>query len=344
MKREDFVIGGHIIKAGEQKKIQLEMPPLYTDTSMGIPVFVQHGRKPGPTLFVSAAIHGDELNGIEIVSRLIKTRGVKNLRGTLIAIPMVNVYGVLNQSRYLPDRRDLNRSFPGSKKGSLAGRIADLFLQEIVSKCDYGIDLHTGAIHRSNLPQIRANLNDDLTLELAEAFGVPVLLNADIRDGSLRQAAADEGARVLLYEAGQALRYDEFSIQAGVKGIVKVMRHIGMLNKTKARGHNIKPFIAKQSGWVRANESGFVIHKAQLGDHVEKGDVLAIISNTFGEQLDTMLSPSTGVVIGKQNIPLVQEGEAVYHIAYFKAPDQVAEHVELLQDNLVIPEASATSY
>ena len=170
MKREDFVIGGEKIKAGEQKRLQLQMPPLYTDTSMGIPVFVQHGKRPGPTLFVSAAIHGDELNGIEIVSRLIKSRGIKNLRGTLIAIPIVNVYGVLNQSRYLPDRRDLNRCFPGSKKGSLAGRIARLFLDEIVSKCDFGIDLHTGAIHRSNLPQIRANLDDPKTLEMAEAF------------------------------------------------------------------------------------------------------------------------------------------------------------------------------
>lgn len=340
MKRQNFMIGGELIKPGEHKRLQLQMPPLYTDTSMGIPVFVQHGKRPGPTLFVSAAIHGDELNGIEIVSRLIKTRAIKSLRGTLIAIPMVNVYGVLNQSRYLPDRRDLNRCFPGSKKGSLAGRIARLFLDEIVSKCDYGIDLHTGAIHRSNLPQIRANLDDPVTLEMAEAFGVPVLLNADIRDGSLRQAAADEGAKVLLYEAGEALRYDEFSIVAGVKGILKVMRNVGMLNKTKSLGHRIKPFVARQSGWVRANESGFVVHKAQLGDHVSKGDVLAVISNPFGELLGTIDSPATGVVIGKQNIPLAQEGEAIYHIAYFKKPDQVAEHVELLQDNLVTPDFS----
>ncbi|MFT5541224.1 MAG: putative deacylase [Glaciecola sp.] len=338
MKRENFTIGGIVIKPGEQKRLQLEMPPLYTDTSMGIPVFVQHGKRPGPTLFVSAAIHGDELNGIEIVSRLIKTRAIKSLRGTLIAIPMVNVYGVLNQSRYLPDRRDLNRCFPGSKKGSLAGRIASLFLDEIVSQCDFGIDLHTGAIHRSNLPQIRANLDDPVTLEMAEAFGVPVLLNADIRDGSLRQAAADEGAKVLLYEAGEALRYDEFSIMAGVKGIMKVMRHVGMLNKTKSKGHMIKPFVARQSGWVRANESGFILHKAQLGDHVETGDVLAIISNPFGEHLGTIYSPSTGIVIGKQNIPLAQEGEAIYHIAYFKKPDEVAEHLDMLQDNLDLPD------
>jgi uncharacterized protein len=327
-------IGGVEIKPGETKRIKLPMPRLYTDTSLAIPVHVQRGRRSGPTLFVSAAIHGDELNGIEIVGRLLKNKALQKIRGTLIAVPMVNVYGVLNQSRYLPDRRDLNRSFPGSKKGSLAARIADLFLQEIVAKCDVGIDLHTGAIHRSNLPQIRANLDDDKTRELAKAFGIPVLLNADIRDGSLRQCAAELGTKVLLYEAGQALRYDEFSIRAGVKGIINVMRHIGMLNKSRSKGHQIEPFVARQSGWVRASESGLVNHISQLGDHVQKGAVLAIISDPYGTELDKILSPAEGVVIGKQNIPLAQTGEAMYHIAYFKQPDSVAEGVELLQDNL----------
>jgi predicted deacylase len=334
----ELEIGGQRIKPGEIKRIELPLPPLYTDTHMSIPVHVQRGKQPGPTMFVSAAIHGDELNGIEIVNRLIKSKSIKNMRGTLIAVPMVNVYGVLNQSRYLPDRRDLNRSFPGSSKGSLAGRIANLFLQEVVTKCDVGIDLHTGAIHRSNLPQIRANLDDAETLTMAEAFGMPVLLNADIRDGSLRQAAADLGAKVLLYEAGEALRFDEFSIRAGVKGIINVMREIGMLNKRKRQGHQIERFIARQSGWVRANESGFVNHVAQLGDHVSKGGTLAIISDPYGTELDKVLCPSEGVVIGKQNIPLTQEGEAMYHIAYFHKPDSVAEHVGMLQDNLVLDE------
>jgi len=329
-----LTIAGHSIAQGESKRIELEMPPLYTSNSMGIPVYVQRGKRPGPTLFVSAAIHGDELNGIEIVGRLIKSKAIQRLRGTLIAVPMVNVYGVLNQSRYLPDRRDLNRSFPGSKKGSLAGRIANLFFKEIVSKCDVGIDLHTGAIHRSNLPQIRANLSDDSVKELAEAFGIPVLLNSDIRDGSLRQAASDAGVKILLYEAGQALRYDELSIRAGVRGIVNVMRHMGMLNKRK-RATTYTPFIANQSGWVRATESGFVNHIAQLGDHVYEGDKLASISDPFGDVHDHLISPAEGIVIGKQNIPLAQEGEAIYHIAYFKQPVTVAEHVERLQDSLV---------
>jgi predicted deacylase len=333
-----LTLAGETIKPGESKRLEIPLPHLYTDTHMGIPVHVQRGRRDGPTLFVSAAIHGDELNGIEIVGRLLKSRSIKALRGTLIAVPIVNVFGVLNQSRYLPDRRDLNRSFPGSKKGSLAGRIANLFLKEIVAKCDYGIDLHTGAIHRSNLPQIRGNLDDAETFEMAKAFGMPVMLNSDIRDGSLRQSAADQGVKVLLYEAGQALRYDEFSIRAGVKGIVNVMRHIGMLNKRQLKEKQVDPFIARQSGWVRASDSGFVKHIAQLGDHVEHNDVLAIIANPFGEEIARVVSPAEGIVIGKQNIPLAQEGEALYHIAYFAEPDSVAEHVERLQDNLNVIE------
>ncbi|QJR82847.1 succinylglutamate desuccinylase/aspartoacylase family protein [Alteromonas pelagimontana] len=312
------------------------MPPLYTATNMSIPIYVKRGKRPGPTLFVSAALHGDELNGIEIVGRLIKSKAIAKLRGTLIAVPMVNVYGVLNQSRYLPDRRDLNRSFPGSKKGSMAGRLANLFFKEVVSKCDAGIDLHTGAIHRSNLPQIRADLDDPEVLEMAKAFGVPVLLNADIRDGSLRQAASESGVKILLYEAGQALRYDEFSIRAGVRGIINTMRHLNMLNKSHSKGHDIQRFIARESGWVRAPESGFVTHLAQLGDHVNKGDKLASVADPYGAYLAAITSPAEGVIIGKQNIPLAQEGEAIYHIAYFKQPDSVAEHVELLQDNLVL--------
>ncbi len=337
MNETDLIIGETTVKPGETVKIDLAMPPLYTATSMDMPVYVKRGKRPGPTMFVSAAIHGDELNGIEIVGRLIKSKAITRLRGTLIAVPMVNVYGVLNQSRYLPDRRDLNRSFPGSRKGSLAGRLANLFFKEIVTKCDVGIDLHTGAIHRSNVPQIRANLDDEDVLEMAKAFGVPVLLNADIRDGSLRQAASESDVKMLLYEAGQALRYDEFSIRAGVRGIINVMRHLGMLNKSSSKQeHKVKPFIARESGWVRAPESGFVTHAAQLGDHVSKGDKLAYVADAFGTYLSPIISPAEGVIIGKQNIPLTQEGEAIYHIAYFKRPDSVAEQVELLQDNLIL--------
>jgi hypothetical protein len=303
---------------------------------VNLPVYIIRGKKPGPTIFISAAVHGDELNGIEIIRRLIKLKGFKIVSGTFIAVPMVNVYGVVNQSRYMPDRRDLNRSFPGSSKGSLAARVANIFLTEIVSHCDYGIDLHTGAIHRSNLPQIRAHLSDDETLDLAKAFNVPVILNSDIIEGSLRDAAVKNNTKVLLYEAGEALRFDEFSIRAGIKGIVNVLRHLKMMPKGRARKKEINQFIANNSGWVRAVSSGIVTHYYNLGDQVKKGSVLAEIGSPYGDVLGQVLANKSGVIIGKQNIPLVQEGEAMYHIAYFDEDDeQIAEHIENIEDELI---------
>lgn len=332
-----ITIAGQTVHPGEHRKIELEAVKLSTNTSVAIPVSVHVGRRPGPTLFLSAAIHGDELNGIEIISRIIKSARLERLRGTLIAVPVVNVYGVINQSRYLPDRRDLNRSFPGSKRGSLAARMANLFLEEIVSLCDYGIDFHTGAIHRSNLPQIRANLDDAATSQLAHAFGVPVLLNANLRDGSLRQCAADMGTRILLYEAGEALRFDELCIRAGVRGTINVMRALNMLPASSRQRPkaNVEPVVARFSAWLRATDSGFVRYRKDLGDQIQIGEVLADICDPYGECLDQVIANQEGIIIGKQNIPLVQEGEAIYHVAYFHKPDDVSENIELLQDTLL---------
>ena len=251
---------------------------------------------------------------------------------------MVNVYGVVNQSRYMPDRRDLNRSFPGSAKGSLASRVAHKFMTEIVSKCDYGVDLHTGAIHRSNLPQIRANLKDDETNALAQLFGVPVVLNAEILEGSLREAAGQTNTRILLYEAGEALRFDEFSIRAGVKGLKNLLRHFGMLRKANHKLSNCA--VANSSKWLRANASGIVNSKVTLGDKVEKDDVLAEIGSPYGDVINTVVADKKGIVIGMQNIPLVQEGEAMFHIAFFtEEEDDIVEHIENVQEQL-LPELS----
>lgn len=332
MNTDNLTIGGITIKPGETKQIEMPVAKLYTDTDICIPVHVMRSKKPGPTVFVSAAVHGDELNGIEIIRRLIQSKSLKISSGTLILVPMVNVYGVLNQSRYMPDRRDLNRSFPGSAQGSLAGRVADKFLAEIVRHCDYGIDLHTGAIHRSNLPQVRANLNDPETRSLAEVFGVPVLLNADLRDGSLRQAAVESDTRILLYEAGQALRFDEVSIRAGVRGILNVITHLGLVRR-KSRRKAVTPYIANNSSWVRANSSGIVNNLKNLGDQVQKGTPLAEIGSPFGEILSTITANKSGIIIGKQNIPLVQEGDAMFHIAFFSESDaEIAENIGVMQE------------
>jgi len=327
--REPFSIGDRNVAPGERALVELPLPRLYTHTPMTMPVHVIHGRREGPRLFVSAAIHGDELNGVEIIRRLLASKRLGNLRGTLVAVPIVNAYGVLNHSRYLPDRRDLNRSFPGSETGSMAARLADVFMTEIVARCTHGIDLHTGAIHRTNLPQIRADLDDAETNRLAHAFGVPVLLDSSLRDGSLREAAAEHGVPMLLYEAGEALRLDELSVRAGLRGVINVMRAIGMLTASKKPQKLPEPFIARSSLWLRAPESGLFRNLVPLGAKVKKGDLLGMVNDPFTGEENPVLSRVSGIVIGRTHLPLVHEGEALFHVARFQAPvADVAEQVE----------------
>ena len=259
-------------------------------------------------------------------------RGLKSLHGTLVAIPMVNVYGVIHNSRYLPDRRDLNRSFPGSEGGSLAARLAGLFMTEIVQKCTHGIDLHTGAGHRANLPQIRADLDDEETARLANIFGVPVQINAQIRDGSLRGAAAERGIPMLVYEGGEALRFDEFSIRAGVHGIINVMRGLKMLPPSRVRKRDTTtPFTARGSSWARAPESGIFRSLVKLGAQVRVGQRLGMISDPFGDAETPVTANCDGIVIGRTNLPLIHQGDAVVHIARFEDTLEVAEELEAFQ-------------
>ncbi len=318
---QGFEINGTQVLPGERRTIDLPVAKLYTHTTLAIPVHVINGRRAGPRLFVSAAIHGDELNGVEIIRRLMRHKGMKSLRGTLVAIPVVNVHGFLERSRYLPDRRDLNRSFPGSERGSLASRVARLFLDEIVSKCTHGIDLHTGAVHRNNLPQVRANLEDEETARIAEAFATPVLINSSLRDGSLREAAMEQGIPMLLFEGGEALRFDEVAIRAGVRGILNVMRELKMLPATRRRKHPIVPVVARSSSWIRAPESGILRAVVPIGARVGRGDLLGVISDPFGERDEEVRSPYDGIVIGRTQIPLVHEGEALFNMARFQKGD-----------------------
>jgi predicted deacylase len=332
---DDFVIAGKTIPLRSRQTIEITLPQLYTHTPLSLPVTVIRGAKKGPHLFVSAAIHGDELNGTEIIRRLLKQPALKRLKGTLIAVPIVNVYGLIHHSRYLPDRRDLNRTFPGSEKGSLAARLAHVFMEEIVCNCSHGIDLHTGAIHRSNLPQIRANLDDPETLSLAKQFGVPVLLNSNLRDGSLREAAAEQGIPMLLYEAGEALRFDEISIRAGVKGVINVMRSLEMLPPSRSRRQTQhEPFIARSSTWVRASISGLFRKVCALGSRVKRGEVIGLIDDPFGGEEYEVTASVSGIVIGCSVIPLVHEGEAIFHIARFQDIKEVAGEVESFQSKL----------
>lgn len=332
--RAPLEIHGQRIAPGSRVTIDLPLPKLNSHTELSMPVHVIHGRKDGPRLFLSAAIHGDEVNGVEIIRRILEHKSITKLHGTLLAVPVVNVYGLIHQSRYLPDRRDLNRSFPGSEKGSLAGRVAHVFMQEIVARSTHGIDLHTGAIHRSNLPQIRADLDDAHTNDLARAFGVPVLLNSSLRDGSLREAAATLGIPMLLYEAGEALRYEELSIRAGTEGIINVMRELGMLAKTRRKRSKVDPFVADSSSWVRAPESGMLRHAVSMGARVKKGEVLGYVSDPYSGYAVEIVCPVNGVVIGSANLPIIHEGEALFHIARFRSGvKDVAETVDNFQQN-----------
>jgi predicted deacylase len=294
-----------------------------------MPVHVVRGKRSGPRLFISAAIHGDEINGVEIIRRLLKLPKLKRLNGTIIAVPIVNVHGLINHSRYLPDRRDLNRSFPGTETGSLAARLAYLFMQEIVSQSTHGIDLHTGAIHRTNLPQVRANLDDEETNRLARAFDVPVIISSNLRDGSLREAAAEYGIPMLLYEAGEALRFDEVSIRAGVKGIINVMRALAMLPPSSRITHkHTEPVVARSSSWVRAPDSGILRAMVAPGSRVKKDTLLGVIADPFGESEVKILSSFNFIVIGRTNLPLVNEGDGLFHIARFEHVLDAANKVD----------------
>ncbi len=328
-----LVINGIEILAGTRATIDLPAARLYTHAPMSIRVQVVSGKKSGPRLFLSATIHGDEINGIEIIRRLLKLPALKRLRGTIIAVPMVNVHGIINHSRYLPDRRDLNRSFPGSEKGPLALRLANLFMNEIVKKSTHGIDLHTGAIHRTNLPQIRANIDDEETERLAMAFDVPVVLSANLRDGSLREAAAEFGIPMLLYEAGEALRFDEVAIRAGVQGIINVMRALEMLPPSRSKSKKkFESVVAHSSSWVRSPDSGILRAMIPIGARVKKGTLLGIVADPFGESEVAVKTLYSGIVIGRTNLPLVNEGDALYHIARFEDIKEIAAKVDDFQE------------
>jgi predicted deacylase len=325
---DDLEIAGVRVGLGKRASIDIPVARRYTHAEVFVPTQVVRGKSAGPRLFVSAAIHGDEINGVEIIRRLLRHRVLRQLAGTLIAVPVVNVYGFTGQSRYLPDRRDLNRSFPGSEKGSLAARLAHRFMSEVVGNSTHGIDLHTGARHRYNLPQIRACLDDPETARLARAFGAPVLLDSTLRDGSLREAARQQAIPMLLYEAGEALRFDEFAIRAGVRGILSVMRALKMLPASSSTRRPSEPVLARSSSWVRAPMSGVFRTLVRMGARVSSGQELGAISNPLGSETVRVEATSSGIVIGATLLPLVNEGDALFHVASFHEPSKVAREVE----------------
>lgn len=333
--RADFMIAGESIKAGTRKTVHIPVSTLSDHTPVTLSAHIIHGRQDGPTMFVSAGIHGDEVIGVEIVRRVLRVKTLKAIKGTLIVVPIVNTFGFLNHSRYLPDRRDLNRCFPGSPNGSLASRLAHIFLNEIVSRCTLGIDLHSAAIHRINLPQVRVSANNRRTLQLAYVFGAPVILTSALRDGSLRQEAKKIGVDVLLYEAGEGMRFDEMSVRAGVAGIMRILKEIGISPRAGIGKAKAKPLLCSDSHWLRAPVGGLLRMFKAEGDVVAVGDVVAAIADPFGDGEIEVETRYGGIIVGRAVMPIVHEGDALFHIAAVKSSDMAEAAVGDLSTQLV---------
>ncbi len=313
MTRSSLDFGGQTIRAGRRKQCELPIAKMASGTQVSLPVIVMHGAEEGPSVWLNAAIHGDEICGIEIIRRVLQDIDAKELRGTIIAVPTVNVHGFLANDRYMPDRRDLNRSFPGSSRGSLASRIASLFMKEIVAHCEVGIDLHTGSGDRKNLPQIRADLSSPETLKLAAAFGAPVILDAKTRGGSIRAVATKKKKKVLLFEGGEASRFDEVTIETGRKGVMRVLGELDMIEAHPKC--EVEPLVAGGSHWVRARRSGLFLTDVELGQPFEMGDSVGLIHDSLGNRRARITTRASGVLIGLMQRPLVNQGDALMHIA-----------------------------
>ena len=307
-------MGERTVEPGTSARVELPVARLFIGSFLSLPVTVVNGAGDGPWLWLDAAIHGDELNGMEIIRRALEVIDPAELNGVVIAVPVVNVFGFVQQSRYLPDRRDLNRSFPGSPRGSLASRLAHLFMEQVVSRCRYGIDLHTGSNHRTNLPQIRGQLADPETRRIAEAFAAPLMFTAAEIPGSLRTAARKRGAHMIVYEAGEPLRFDEAAIRIGVDGVLRVLAAIGM----RPHVDEVPPapsFEAASSSWVRAPRSGIFHLNTRTGETVKRGQQLGFLTTPFGESTIPVKAPHESVVIGHTSNPLVYRGDALLHLA-----------------------------
>ncbi|WP_202131749.1 succinylglutamate desuccinylase/aspartoacylase domain-containing protein [Aurantiacibacter rhizosphaerae] len=330
--RDPFILADRSIPRGKMATVELPISRLSTHTEISLPIRVLHGAKPGPTLFVSAGVHGDEIVGVEIIRRLLGKVRARSLSGTLICIPVVNVFGFVQHQRYLPDRRDLNRSFPGSASGSLAAQLASVFTREIICRSDYGIDLHSAAVHRTNLPQIRICKDRPKAEELAMAFGAPAILTAPLRPSTLRETALKEGTDVLLYEAGEALRFDEFAIRVGVKGIMRVMAHLGMSAPAAGMKPAADPVRSSRSSWLRAPEGGIFRTRKKAGDLVMADEIVGMVSDPFGDVDFKVRAQMDGVIIGKTNLPVVNQGDALMHVAEVRRVETAARRLNQFEE------------
>lgn len=290
----------------------IDLPNLPNRAPISLPVAVLAGADSGPTVWISSAIHGDEINGVDICRHLLRELDVASMAGTVLVLPIVDVYGFNVGSRYMPDRRDLNRSFPGSRNGSLAARVAHAFVTEVVDRCDAGIDLHSGAQGRTNLPQVRGVVTDHRVAELAAAFAAPITVQSSVIKGSLRAVATKRDIPYVLFEGGAASHFDPDARDVAVGGCLRLLHRLGVIAAAPAA--ETDTVIVTKTRWVRAPESGVLDALVGLGDQVRKGEPLALVTDTFGENAHEIAASHDGIIIGMATDPLVQGGDAVFNI------------------------------
>lgn len=309
----DLVIDGISIDPGEHRILALSIARLPSGTEIDMPIHIYRSQHDGPTLLLSGGMHGDEVNGIEIVRKFLESGLAKKLRrGSIVAVPIINVYGFINFSRDVPDGKDVNRSFPGNPEGSLASRVAYTLTRKILPEIDFGLDFHTGGASRTNFPQIRFQENDALGAEIAEAFAAPFTLYSNVIDGSLRATAQDMGKCIVVFEGGETLRIDSKTVSEGVDGIRRTLKHFHMIDKAPRQMHK-RQFFARSS-WLRADVSGLFRHKVGSGKAVHPGQTLGYISSPTNEYSERLTSPYRGYIIGHNNFPLIHRGDALFHV------------------------------
>ncbi|MCC9136721.1 succinylglutamate desuccinylase/aspartoacylase family protein [Pontibacter silvestris] len=311
---ETIVINGKSIDRGEKVLTKLVISKLPSGTVIEIPVYVFRSVHDGPVVLLMAGMHGDEVNGTEIIRRMLSKKMLYPLKGTIIAVPVLNIYGFLNFSREMPDGKDVNRSFPGNREGSLASRMAYRFMKEVVPYVDFGIDFHTGGASRANYPQIRCLTDSMRNEELARAFAAPFIMNSPYRQGSLRKEASKLGKAILVYETGESLRFDEKGINIGIEGTCRLLHHLGMMaNYTPAAEETV---LCLKDVWVRAKNAGLWRTFVKIGELVKKNQHIGSITDPYGEMEVRLTAPATGYVVGINNMPVVNQGDALLHIAY----------------------------
>ena len=303
--RQQIGLGKHVLT-------RLNISRLPSRTIIDIPVHVFRGPEDGPVLLLMAGMHGDEVNGVEIVRRMLHRKLLHPHRGTIIAIPVLNIYGFLNFSREVPDGKDVNRSFPGNERGSLASRVAHKFVHEILPWVDYGIDFHTGGASRANYPQVRCLLDNPAAEKMAFAFGAPFIINSVYRPNSLRKEASKHGKSIIVYESGESLRFDEEGIKQGINGTLRVLQHLDM--QKNATEPAKPPVVCQHTSWIRAKVAGLFRSQISLGEYIQKSQIIGTIADPYGKMSVRIRASRAGYVIGLNRMPVVNQGDALLHI------------------------------